>query len=171
MLIVVAYSGWDDAFTDALAEVLNDRQVDLLWCFYENDDARIFARYKSVLERVAPAVASGRFRAYAGIDCHSIFSEIEKAISDDLQLDRRTGHKPPLEAKSLIETVSQAQALGLAPSAERETTMDPLEVNLERLKNYHRKRLISDSTWKSPTEASGVSCYYQSRYYQSRYYE
>lgn len=85
-LIVVAYAGWDDVFTTALAELLNDdqAQVNVLWCFYESTPALIEANYKRLLEHVAPAITRGRFLAYGGIDCHSIFAEIagDSATSD-----------------------------------------------------------------------------------------
>lgn len=77
-LVVVAYGGWDDVFAAALAQVLNDDEAKLrvFWCFYETDQTMVEARYKKLLARVAPAVPPGRFVAYGGIDCHSIFAEL-----------------------------------------------------------------------------------------------
>ncbi len=36
-LIVAAYGGWDDFFTRALIELMNDEQakLDVIWCFYQ----------------------------------------------------------------------------------------------------------------------------------------
>ena len=82
MLIVVAYGGWDDVFADALAEVTLDEsaQVSILWCFRENNADEVARKYRSLLERVQPAIIRGRFVAYGGIDCHSIFGEIAGAL-------------------------------------------------------------------------------------------
>lgn len=77
-LIVAAYGGWDDVFTKALAKLLSSGHpddvlgVNVLWCFREDDAALVEARYKHVFEQMP----SGRFLAYGGIDCHSIFAEI-----------------------------------------------------------------------------------------------
>lgn len=77
-LIVAAYGGWDDVFTQALVELMNDEQaqLDVIWCFYESDAAKIEERYGKLLHAVSPAIVLNRFRAFGGIDCHSIFTEI-----------------------------------------------------------------------------------------------
>ncbi|HEY8606136.1 MAG TPA: SIR2 family protein [Noviherbaspirillum sp.] len=77
-LVVVAYSGWDDVFTTALAELLQDEEtpLDVLWCFREDSEALIAAHYRRLIERMQPAIARGLFRAYGGVDCHSIFGEV-----------------------------------------------------------------------------------------------
>ncbi|HEY3490532.1 MAG TPA: SIR2 family protein [Candidatus Deferrimicrobiaceae bacterium] len=78
LLVVVAYGGWDDVFTTALSELLHDDQaeIDVLWCFRETDSEIVRSKYKRFLDSVAPAIVRGRFRGYGGIDCHSIFAEI-----------------------------------------------------------------------------------------------
>ncbi|WP_443697191.1 P-loop NTPase [Pseudomonas sp.] len=77
-LVVVAYSGWDDVFTSALAEILldEDTPLDVLWCFRENDPQLVATRYARLIERMQPAIARGVFRAYGGVDCHHIFGEV-----------------------------------------------------------------------------------------------
>lgn len=77
-LVVVAYSGWDDVFTTALADLLHDEeaQLDVLWCFREAEQAVVAARYARLIEKMQPAIARGVFRAYGGVDCHSIFGEV-----------------------------------------------------------------------------------------------
>jgi hypothetical protein len=77
-LIVAAYGGWDDVFTDALESLLKygapeDRMaVNVLWCFREDNPADVEARHGDLLKRMA----STRFIAYGGIDCHALFAEI-----------------------------------------------------------------------------------------------
>ncbi|WP_324013563.1 P-loop NTPase [Aeromonas hydrophila] len=77
-LIVAAYGGWDDVFTQALIELMNDEQapLDVIWCFYESDADKVKAKYGKLLAAVEPATVMNRFRAFGGIDCHSIFGEI-----------------------------------------------------------------------------------------------
>lgn len=81
-LVVVAYSGWDDVFTRALVEVLQDAeaQVTVLWCFRESDSAIVQAKYGSLLSKAQAAITSGALHLYGGIDCHSIFGDISKAL-------------------------------------------------------------------------------------------
>jgi hypothetical protein len=76
-LVVIAYSGWDDVFTETLADLLNDAQaeVNVWWCFYEDDATEIARRYEGLFQKVTPIIGR-RFSAYGGINCHEIFSEI-----------------------------------------------------------------------------------------------
>lgn len=77
-LIVAAYGGWDDVFTASLVELMNDEQakLDVIWCFYESDPDKVELKYSKLLNAVRPAIVLNRFRAFGGIDCHSIFTEI-----------------------------------------------------------------------------------------------
>lgn len=77
-LIVAAYGGWDDVFTQALVELMNDEQaqLDVIWCFYESDPNQVEHRYGKLLHAINSAIVLNRFRPFGGIDCHSIFSEI-----------------------------------------------------------------------------------------------
>jgi len=77
-LIVAAYGGWDDVFTQALVELMNDEQapLDVIWCFYEADADKVKEQHGKLLAAVQPAIVMNRFRAFGGIDCHSIFGEM-----------------------------------------------------------------------------------------------
>ena len=77
-LIVAAYGGWDDVFTEALVDLMNDEQglLDVIWCFREDNADSVKDRYGKLLNTVEPAIVMNRFRAFGGIDCHSIFGEI-----------------------------------------------------------------------------------------------
>jgi SIR2-like domain len=81
-LIVAAYGGWDDVFTQALVEIMDDEQakLDVIWCFYENDPAVVEQRYGKLLEAMHTAIVSNRFRPFGGIDCHAIFAEIAATL-------------------------------------------------------------------------------------------
>ncbi len=77
-LIVAAYGGWDDVFTHALVDLMNDEQapLDVIWCFYEDNADMVMKRHGKLLKAVEPAIVMNRFRAFGGIDCHTIFGEI-----------------------------------------------------------------------------------------------
>lgn len=77
-LIVAAYGGWDDVFTQALVELMNDEQaqLDVIWCFHESDPGQVEQRYGKLLRAMESAIVSNRFRPFGGIDCHSIFADI-----------------------------------------------------------------------------------------------
>lgn len=81
-LIVAAYGGWDDVFTQSLVELMNDEQaqLDVIWCFYESDPEQVEQRYGKLLHAMSPAIVLNRFRPFGGIDCHSIFTEILSAL-------------------------------------------------------------------------------------------
>lgn len=103
-LVVAAYAGWDDAFTDALAGLLDDDEakVNIVWCFYESDPSTIAIRYARLISRVQPAIRRGRFLAYGGIDCHSIFSEL-CAPSDAAAPAAKAAAKSPVAGWDLVD--------------------------------------------------------------------
>lgn len=116
-LVVVAYGGWDDAFTTALGELQHDDQADLdvLWCFRESDEAVVEARNKRLLEKVRDGITRGRFRMYGGIDCHTVFGDIVAAV--------RATTAPPLRAVVPLtnwERVDATDLAALAPLREEE---------------------------------------------------
>jgi hypothetical protein len=77
-LIVAAYGGWDDVFTKALVELMDDEQaqLDVIWCFHETDPAQVEQRYGQLLHSMSSAIVLNRFRPFGGIDCHTIFTDI-----------------------------------------------------------------------------------------------
>lgn len=103
-LVVAAYAGWDDVFTDALASLLDDDEakVNILWCFYESDPVVISTRYARLISRVQPAIRRGRFLAYGGIDCHSIFSEMSTPRAASAPAARAA--KSPIAGWELIDS-------------------------------------------------------------------
>jgi len=113
LLIVIAYGGWDDVFTNALTELLHDNQteVDVLWGFFETNPAFIQAQYKNLLENVSPAIARGRFRYYGGIDCHSIFSDLAARLnipSEAIELTSiKTAHVAIPEVKEEVDLIDR----------------------------------------------------------------
>ena len=89
VLVVVAYGGWDDVFTNALTELLNDdeAEVEVMWCFREANEVIVGDQYKQLFTSVTSAITRGRFRCYGGIDCHDIFNQLLNNIPSK-QLDK-----------------------------------------------------------------------------------
>lgn len=106
-LIVAAYGGWDDVFTQALVELMNDEQapLDVIWCFYEADADKVKEKYGKLLSAVEPAIVMNRFRAFGGIDCHSIFGEI---------LSTLRGMAPAVAAPSAVSPLAGWEVIDAA---------------------------------------------------------
>jgi len=79
LVIVCAYGGWDDAFTDALMEVVRDDTAypEIVWTFYGNPPT--IAEHLS--ERITPGIDRGRITLYAGIDCNTFLPQLYDAWS------------------------------------------------------------------------------------------
>ena len=74
LVVVCGYGGWDDAFTEALVDVVRDDSAnpEVLWTFFSqhplvND---------SLSNRLERGMDRGRVNLYAGIDCHELFPKI-----------------------------------------------------------------------------------------------
>jgi tetratricopeptide (TPR) repeat protein len=70
-IVVSAYGGWDDVFTDALMEVVLDDNAypEIIWTFnaaVPNPDERL-------IEKLSPGMDRGRVTLYAGINCQTFF--------------------------------------------------------------------------------------------------
>ncbi|ANI55294.1 hypothetical protein PDR5_35640 [Pseudomonas sp. DR 5-09] len=104
-LVVAAYAGWDDVFTEALATLLDDEEakINILWCFYDKDPSSIEARYARLISRVQSAIGQGRFVMYGGIDCHSIFSELSVPSATATPVANMTT-RSPIPGWSVIDT-------------------------------------------------------------------
>ncbi len=72
-VVVMAYGGWDDIFTRALAEVADDPGAtpEVIWSFHGADPKRLRDENEALLGNLAPAIGRGRVVLYAGIDCHA----------------------------------------------------------------------------------------------------
>lgn len=68
LMVVCAYGGWDDAFTEALMEIVRDdpELPEVIWTFFD----RTPALPPKLAEKLAPGIDRGRVNLYSGIDCH-----------------------------------------------------------------------------------------------------
>jgi tetratricopeptide (TPR) repeat protein len=77
LVVVCAYGAWDDAFTEALIDVVRDDTAypEIIWTFHL--DVPDVGEQLSV--RLEPGIDRGRVNLYAGIDCHTLFPKLYQA--------------------------------------------------------------------------------------------
>lgn len=81
-LVVLAYSGWDDIFTTAIANCLSDPgfRGSVSWCFYDTNPVMVEAENKSLFDKFSSGIAQGKISFYCGIDCHTFFPELIESL-------------------------------------------------------------------------------------------
>lgn len=77
IVVVMAYGGWDDAFTQAMMSVvLEDSSFpEIIWCFY-NDKPTLTPEFDAMLR---PGIARGRVTLYSGVNAHSFLPKLADA--------------------------------------------------------------------------------------------
>lgn len=84
-LVVVGYSGWNDAIMKALTETVeldHARDLDILWCSFGTPQELLSQGASNQL--LDTLIQSGRVQFYAGCDANRLFPVIERRISDKL---------------------------------------------------------------------------------------
>ncbi|HIF9474047.1 TPA: SIR2 family protein, partial [Photobacterium damselae] len=78
LIVVMAYGGWEDSFTRALATVVINSisQYDILWSFFESEAAKIEYSRKDLFDTLEDAISRGRVQFYSGIDCNALFDKL-----------------------------------------------------------------------------------------------
>ncbi|MDQ2137280.1 NB-ARC domain-containing protein [Alcaligenaceae bacterium B3P038] len=86
VIVPVAYGGWDDAFTTALIDVVQDMEArpDVLWTFYNNHDADITSKNSRLLKSISTGINSGRVQLYKGVDCNKLFIDLLESTSSEI---------------------------------------------------------------------------------------
>jgi len=81
-LVVLGYGGWDDVFTRSLISVIRGElaPIDVLWAFYETDEASLAVANAGLLHNLAPGVERGRVMLYKGIDAHVFLPKLVSAL-------------------------------------------------------------------------------------------
>ncbi|WP_375601279.1 SIR2 family protein [Enterobacter hormaechei] len=79
-MLIIGYGGWDDVFINALGDATyeNNKEVNILWAFYEKDELRIINNNKHLFTKLQKFITQGRFKPYAGIDCKNFFGSVLK---------------------------------------------------------------------------------------------
>lgn len=69
-IVAVGYGGWDDVFLQSLTELLKHGagRAELLWAFYEDDEAKIRKNYATLLRKLKPGLDLGHVALYRGVD-------------------------------------------------------------------------------------------------------
>jgi tetratricopeptide (TPR) repeat protein len=114
LVVVCGYGGWDDAFTEALMDVVRDDTAhpEILWTFYH--DKPVLS--EQLQQRLTAGSDRGRLSLYSGIDCHSFlpqlygaWSSITPAAVRPLVVQSNPVHVPPTIIQLLdAQTVRQA---------------------------------------------------------------
>jgi len=74
LVVVCAYGGWDDIFTDALVEVANDDTAypEIAWALYSKTPTVP----ETLSRRLTSGIDRGRINFYRDIDCHTFFPQL-----------------------------------------------------------------------------------------------
>lgn len=83
LVVVMAYSGWEDSFTRALAKAVTntESEYDILWSFFEPEPAKIEYNRKELFKTLEDAITRGRVQFYSGVDCNSTFAKLSKVTA------------------------------------------------------------------------------------------
>lgn len=74
IVVVVAYGGWEDIFTESLKLAVNNKNAlpEILWTFY-SDQPKIPSKLGDIL---SAGIAKERVTYYGGINCHTFFPKL-----------------------------------------------------------------------------------------------
>ncbi|MDP2307439.1 MAG: SIR2 family protein [Pseudomonadota bacterium] len=83
-LVVMGYGGWDDVFTRTLVEIVAEggESHNILWCFFEAEEADIRSKYPALLESIAPGIGH-RVVLYSGIDSNALLPRLVQRLVPD----------------------------------------------------------------------------------------
>lgn len=112
-LVVMAYSGWDDIFTEAIARCLASEAFKgvVTWCFYNDVPAVVREGNIELFEKFAAGISSGRIEFFCGVNCHTFFDEVLGEVSPS-PVVTATKEDSPLPGWQLV---SEAFLDGLSP--------------------------------------------------------
>lgn len=85
-VIIIGYSGWDDAVTRVIRRIIKERNtssLDVLWCLHEPArDVQANFRTNKLQQELVESLGNVQF--YAGIDANRFLPELEQSISEIL---------------------------------------------------------------------------------------
>ncbi|MYM54937.1 P-loop NTPase [Thalassovita mangrovi] len=104
-LVVMAYSGWDDIFTSALANCLSTDTFSgtVTWCFYGNSPAEIREQNAALFEKFKGGIQQGRITFFHGVNCHTFLDELIADLGFDTPT-RSAIESSPLAGWEVITT-------------------------------------------------------------------
>ncbi len=133
LLVVIAYSGWDDVLTRAIANMLHDAEsdFDVLWCFHQNNPAIIKDEFQHLFKKMETAIQRGRFRAYKEINCFEIFSELQSVINSQQEEVKIVNQNDSLEKSNTLvssKTVNLQQPVLVHERSNKLTEVNNLSI-------------------------------------------
>ena len=105
IVVVTAYSGWDDAFTEALMDVVRDDSAfpEIIWTFYGSAPSIT----SSLSDRLQPGIDRGRVNLYAGIDCNQFFPKLYESWIALEPTESTTKPKTPSNPVQVTESLRE----------------------------------------------------------------
>jgi hypothetical protein len=109
----MAYSGWDDIFTSALANCLSSAgfRGEVTWCFYGDSPAELREQNRELFRKFEPGVIQGRIKFFCDVDCHTFFDDFNENLEIPLEV-RTAKDEAPFPG---WEIVSAARLNSLPP--------------------------------------------------------
>jgi len=131
LVVVCAYSGWDDSFTDTLMEVVRDDSAfpEIMWAFHASEPVV----NDSLTQRLLPGMDRGRVNLYSGVNCHSFFPELYKAWQGDQgrHTQRQNPDSNPVRVSGeLVSAVENRARSGVATVIEGDDEDRPPSVEI-----------------------------------------
>lgn len=82
IVVVLAYGGWDDVFTRAIAQIARDNEAypEILWTFFSKNLTDITQTNGSLLELLEPSYSRGRVALYGGVNVQTFFPLLLKEL-------------------------------------------------------------------------------------------
>lgn len=108
IVIPIAYSGWDDIFTQTLVELARDdsNKLEVLWTYFSENDNDLISQNKRQIDSFDSGISSGRLLMYKGVDCHKIFPDLLESLTDSISIDTPESSKTSLGENELINAPS-----------------------------------------------------------------
>jgi GGDEF domain-containing protein len=148
-LVVMAYGGWDDVFSQALVDVLAEARsgVELLWTFRGEYLAKEQAANPRLFERLSSGLSTGRALLYTGVDANAFLpNQLEPRLQREL--DSKPGRtalvavSPPERPLVRILPLPIKTAFGKEPQeaeAERLALTEPSRHDGSELEHFEEK--------------------------------
>lgn len=111
-IVVLGYGGWDDVFLSALSGAASKllSKLEILWAFFEGDEAKITERNRTLLEKLGSsggaAGGSRRVSFYKGVNLRELLPALRMRIAP----------APPAEKSGRVPAPDAAAGRTVAPS-------------------------------------------------------
>jgi hypothetical protein len=123
VVVIMGYSGWEDSFTRSLAAiVINSKsEYELLWCFFESNDAVIEKNEGELFKKLSDGISRGRIHFFKGIDCNSVFAQQSKVSVLKKRTSERDLEQKPLETVTYYDIEDRGYSLKVREKIRRKS--------------------------------------------------